>query len=89
MSLAAKLADIQPDTSGKPRRGPAPACERLYGPGNLEDWEAVENLRLAHTWAIAQKVVDKAAGVDKPIPGDKFRYHWRRKCSCWPEDVRL
>ena len=86
--LADKLANIIV-TDQPTRRGPLSECEGVYGPGNLEDWEAVEALRLRTSWVIAQKYVDETLGITSSIRNDRFRYHWRRKCSCWPRDVRL
>jgi hypothetical protein len=70
------------------RRGPANACFPLYGAGDLEDWEAVEALCADRTWREVQQHVDGLAEVTKPLPLEKFRYHWRRRCFCWPEDLR-
>jgi hypothetical protein len=72
------------------RRGPANACYPLYGPGDLEDWQAVENIRAqGHDWRSVQAHIDQAADVVKPLSLEKFRRHWRRRCFCWPEDLRL
>lgn len=68
------------------RRGPAGACD-IYGEGDLDDWARVERLRLETSWAQAQDEVD-ALLVEEPIDGDKFRYHWRRKCWHWTEQQR-
>lgn len=87
MSLADKLAAVPADGE-RPQRGPQGECARIYGPGTLDDWQAVEDRRLRTTWAIAQQHVDQALDVTDPIPNDKFRYHWRRKCYCWPRDLR-
>lgn len=87
MSLADKLAAV-PAEGERPRRGPEGECARVYGPGTLDDWEAVEARRLSTSWPEAQKALDKVLGIAEPIHGDKFRYHWRRKCYCWPRDLR-
>jgi hypothetical protein len=72
------------------RRGPLNVCLPVYGPGDLEDWQAVENVRAqGHDWRSVQAHVDRLAGVEKPLPLEKFRRHWRRRCFCWPEDLRL
>ena len=87
-ALAQKLADAP--TPGTVRRGPANQCLPLYGAGDLEDWEAVENLRQqGHDWRSVQTIVDQQLDIDKPLVLDKFRYHWRRKCFCWAEGDRL
>lgn len=85
--LAAQLPTPTEVTANRHRRGPQGACD-IYGPGDLEDWAAVERLRLAHDWATAHREVDDLLGVTTPIDGDKFRYHWRRKCFHWTEDQR-
>lgn len=86
--LATKLADAP--APPQVRRGPANQCLPLYGEGDIEDWEAVEALKSqGHDWRSVQAIVDQAAGVTKPLHLDKFRYHWRRKCFCWPTEIRL
>ena len=88
--LAAALP--KPDELDGPRRrkGPTGACD-IYGDGDLEDWAAVERLRLApNTWEIAQEHVDSALGITGTLDNDRFRYHWRRKCWHWtPEQRRV
>lgn len=86
-SLATKL-ESAPPPPGLPPHGPRNLCFPLYGAGDLEDFAAVEALRETRTWAQVQAAVDAAAGVEKPLPPDKFRYHWRRKCYCWPAELR-
>lgn len=86
----AKLAATLPtaDQIGiRVRRGPSGACD-VYGDGDLEDWAAVEKLRRQTSWAVAQQAVDDTLHVTRPINGDKFRYHWRRRCWHWTEDQR-
>lgn len=86
--LADKIA-TSPANLERVRRGPANSCFPLYGAGDLEDWEAVEGLRAQGLdWRAVQAHIDTLAEVDKPIPLDRFRYHWRRRCFCWPEDLR-
>ena len=72
---------------GRIRRGPTGACD-IYGDGDLDDWRRVETLRLETSWLQAQHEVDELLGIGDPIDGDKFRYHWRRKCWHWTEDQR-
>ena len=88
-TLASKLADT-PALAGGVRRGPPNACYPLYGTGDLEDFEALEALRAqpGWTWREVQQRIDQIVGVDRPLPLEKFRYHWRRRCFCWPEDLR-
>lgn len=89
MSKLAKKIASTPVASPPGRRGPANQCFALYGVGDLEDWEAVESLRSkGHDWRQVQAHVDELTGVEKPLPLEKFRYHWRRRCYCWPEDLR-
>lgn len=90
MSKLASKIQAAPAPVVKPvKRGPENACFPLYGTGDLEDWEAVEALRGDRTWREVQDHIDQLAGVEKRIPLEKFRYHWRRRCYCWPEDLRL
>ena len=80
----------QPKPADPIRRGPQGECHGKYPGCDLEDWQEVERLR-AHpsNWREAQRVVDRAFNVAEPIPNDKFRYHWRRRCFCWPADLRM
>lgn len=86
--LAAQLEQVDTSTHEPKPHGPRNQCGPVYGPGNLEDWNAVEALRHRTSWALAQEHVDKALGVTDPLPNDYFRYHWRRKCACWPRKLR-
>lgn len=86
--LASKIA-TSPPTAATVRRGPANRCYPLYGSGDMEDFEAVEALRQNLTWRQVQEHIDDILGVTKPLPLEKFRYHFRRRCFCWPEDLRL
>ena len=89
MSKLAKKIDSTPIAPAPVRRGPANQCFALYGAGDLEDWEAVEGLRKqGHDWRQVQTHIDDLASVEKSLPLEKFRYHWRRRCFCWPEDLR-
>jgi hypothetical protein len=86
--LAAKIAETSP-VSNPVRRGPIGACS-IYPPGDLDDWNAVEALRASHlSWREVQTHIDDLLGVDRPIHLEKFRYHWRRRCACWPDHLRL
>lgn len=79
--------------------GPRNQCWPLYGPGDQEDWEAVDTLRREidpltrkpRTWASVQDVVDREAGVDDGFRLDRneFRRHWLRRCACWPKGLKL
>lgn len=84
--LANNLPTADEITAQRVRKGPTGACD-TYGAGDLEDWAAVERLRLATNWATAQRSVDQTLDV-KPLDEGKFRYHWRRKCWHWTEDQR-
>lgn len=78
------------DVDLKPtRRGPKPTCD-IYGEGTLDDWRRVENTRTMRgsSWTIAQRKVDALLGITEPIPNNFFQYHWKRKCSCWPAELR-
>ena len=86
--LASKIAQTAPPEATPVKRGPANACFPLYGAGDLEDWNEVERLRIGRTWRQVQEHIDPIAGVEKPLPLEKFRYHWRRMCFCWPADLR-
>ena len=74
------------------RPGPVSKCFPLYGEGDLDDWAAMESYRQGppgKTWAEVHAFIDDLAGVTKPLPLHKFKYHWRRRCYCWPEELRL
>lgn len=86
--LASKIAATPAPVGAPVKRGPANACFPLYGYGDLEDWEQVETLHVSLTWREVQDHIDALLGVEKRIPLEKFRYHWRRRCFCWPEDLR-
>lgn len=91
-SKIAKSSGVKPlDTIPKPVTQPGlrPVCYPLYGPGDLEDLLMVEAVRVGREWHEVQAAVDASAGVINPLPLDKFRRHWRRRCSCWPKDLRL
>lgn len=89
MSKLAKQIATSPIPTAEPfRRGPENACFPLYGAGDLDDWQAVESLRPGREWRQVQAHVDDLAGIEKSLPLEKFKYHWRRKCYCWPEDLR-
>jgi hypothetical protein len=98
--LAKKIA---PEGSTAPRRprkpGPLGQCFQLYDVGDMEDWAAVDALRYEKDsktkeplgWRGAQARIDGILGI---TPGERldlerFRYHWRRRCACWPKDLRL
>lgn len=91
--LAKKIAASAPPKAIPAQRGPANACYPIYGAGDLEDWEALEVLRKQGPrvleWREVQIHVDQLAGITKPLPLAKFKYHWRRMCYCWPEELRL
>ncbi len=86
--LAKSLAAITPAASERLRMGPTGACQGVY-PADLEDWGEVERIRKSETWRGTQRIVDAQLGIAGRVPNDKFRYHWRRKCWCWPDDLRL
>lgn len=87
-----KLADqlaATPERAERIRRGPTGVCDGVYAP-DLEDADAIEEFRKrpGESWATAQRQYDTLAGTEKTIPNDKFRYHFRRRCFCWPDDLR-
>jgi hypothetical protein len=84
--LASALPTADTVEAERIRKGPSGACD-VYGPGDMEDWAAVERLRLGTTWAEAQRHVDATLNV-RPIDEHKFRYHWRRKCWHWTPEQR-
>lgn len=87
--LAGKLATAQ-SSGTRVRFGPPNMCEGIYEP-DLEDALAIEEFRKRprESWATAQAMFDNLAGTTRKIPNDKFRYHWRRRCFCWPDDLRI
>lgn len=85
--LATKIASTPVEATGV-RRGPANSCFPVYGQGDIEDAEAVDALRNTLTWREVQAHVDSLLSVERPIAFEKFRYHWRRRCYCWPEGLR-
>ena len=89
--LARSLAETDVKLAERVRKGPLGECGKVYPPGDLEDWAEVERIRHLprSSWREAQRVVDENLGVTAPIDNDKFRYHWRRKCFCWPPELRL
>lgn len=92
MSAVAKKLAAAPPSVDRVRRGPTNVCGPIYEP-DIEDAEAINDFRQKPTesWATAQAMYDNLLGVDKGkrITNDKFRYHWRRRCFCWPDDLRL
>lgn len=86
--FARELASLPPSNE-RVRRGPANLCAPIYD-ADLEDAQAIEEFRLrrGESWATAQRKFDEMLGVSQRIPNDKFRYHWNRRCFCWPDDLR-
>ena len=87
MSKLASSLPTAETVATRVRKGPTGECD-IYGPGDLDDWRAVERLRLATCWVDAHKAVDETLGTEAPISTDKFRYHWRRRCWHWTESQR-
>jgi hypothetical protein len=85
--LATKLPSADEIAATRVRKGPTGACD-IYGDGDLDDWRAVEKLRLETSWSDAQRAVDETLGLHRSIDSDKFRYHWRRRCWHWTTDQR-
>ena len=84
--LANKISDIPlPEPT---RAGPRNACFPLYGTGDMDDWDKVEGLRARLQWRQLQTHIDQLLDIEEPINLEKFRYHWRRRCNCWPVDLR-
>lgn len=92
MSAVAKKLATAPPSGQRIRRGPTNLCEPIYEP-DLEDANAIDEFRKrpGESWPTAQAMYDDLLGVEKSkrIINDKFRYHWRRRCFCWPDDLRL
>lgn len=90
MSAAAKKLAAAPPSTERVRRGPRNMCEGVYEP-DLEDAEAIHEFRHrpGESWKTAQAKYDDLTNPVRQIPNDKFRYHWHRRCQCWPEDLRL
>jgi hypothetical protein len=84
--LAATIANADVPAP-RTRRGPSADCD-VYGPGDLEDYDAVDDLRRRTSWAHAHAEVDKAAGIERRFVNDKFRYHWRMRCGHWTDEQR-
>jgi hypothetical protein len=90
MSKLATQLQAVTDIPSRAKRGPNNACFPRYGAGDLDDWNEIERLRNeGFEWRDVQRTVDEKLGITEPIAPDKFRYHWRRKCYCWPQDLRL
>lgn len=87
--LAGKLTAAE-SSGQRVRFGPPNVCSGVYD-ADLEDAQAIDEFRRRpnESWATAQAMFDQLAGVTANIRNDKFRYHWRRKCWCWPDDQRL
>lgn len=82
----AKLATELPkqDFGQKPHVGPRGVCYPLYGDCDIEDLEAVNQLReQGLTWEQLQEQIDKILEIENPIPRERFIYHWRKQCACW------
>lgn len=89
MSKYASMLAAATPSGERVRRGPANQCFGIYEP-DLEDAEAINEFRQRadQSWATAQVHFDGLAAVTRKIANDKFRYHWNRKCWCWPDDLR-
>ena len=86
--LATDLPSPAEVTIVRTKRGPTGACA-VYGPGDKVDWIAVDTLRRAKEWKIARASVHEQLGIKPPSPDtDRFRYHWRGKCSCWTPELK-
>jgi hypothetical protein len=88
-NLAKSLESVEPVIVERVKKGPTALCSGVYPAEDLEDWAEVQRLRTSTTWLSAQRIVDQHLGITKNIPNDKFRYHWRRRCQCWPDELRL
>ena len=88
MSLAERLAALDTsDFTAVP--GPVPACQRVYAEHSDEEtWAAVHDLVSRTSWKFAHERIDSLLEVTERIGMEKFRYHWRRRCSCWPPELR-
>ena len=89
MSLADQIAGLDV-TNGRSRPGPDPECTARYGGAHVteENWRAVDDLRKRSSWRFAQIKIDELLEVETPVRLETFRRHWRRQCSCWPEELR-
>lgn len=88
-SVAKKLAEA-PSVPVRIKRGPNNQCRGVYEP-DLEDAQAIDEFRHrpGQSWATAQTRFDELLKPSRHIPNDKFRYHWKRACFCWPDDQRV
>lgn len=86
--LAKQLASLPPSQE-RIRRGPSNVCGPVYE-ADADDAAAIDEFRHrpGESWRSAQKKFDELLGVERPIPNDKFRYHWNQRCFCWPDDMR-
>lgn len=88
--LASKIAKTTPSAAQTVRRGPQNKCFPLYGVGDIDDWDAMEERRLdgGLAWAEVQVYLDGLLDITDPLLLDKFKHHWRRFCRCWPDEHR-
>lgn len=86
-ALASSLPAPTEVVAAKSKPGPRGACA-VYGPGDKEDWLAVDVLRNEHDWKTARAEVHSKLGLDKVPDRDKFRYHWRGRCGCWTPELK-
>lgn len=90
---AQKLAEAAPSPKRVIQHGPVAKCRPLYGDGDMEDFTAIDEFRNRpnESWRTAQDKWDSILGIpnEKRLTNDKFRYHWKRRCFCWPDELRL
>jgi hypothetical protein len=86
-ALASSLPAPSDIAATRIRRGPTGACA-VYGPGDKEDWIAVDALRREHSWQTARAIVHEQLNLGALPDQDKFRYHWRGRCACWSDDLK-
>lgn len=87
-ALANRLPAPTEVTAAKSKPGPKGVCT-VYGPGDKEDWLAVNALRIEHDWKTARTQVHAKLGITGRTPDkDRFRYHWRGVCQCWSDDLK-
>lgn len=90
MSKIAQRLASSPATTDRVPPGPRSDCSELYGPGDLEDYAAIQEYRQrpGETWKTTQRRFDELLGTPRRIHNDKFRYHWNRRCACWTDEQR-
>lgn len=86
-ALATSLPAVDEVIVARTRKGPIGACA-VYGPGDKEDWLAVDAIRTKFDWKTARAEVHTKLELGGFPDRDKFRYHWRGRCRCWTPELK-